>query len=272
MDALVNWIQNNQELITAMALNLISGLVIFVVGRWGAKLAVGLLSRVMKSRNVEPAVSSFIANLVYTSLLVLVVITALGRVGVETTTFAAVIAAAGLAIGLSLQGSLSNFASGVLLVIFRPFKAGDFVEAGGVSGSISQIQIFSTELLTPDNKVIVVPNSQIMSGPIVNYSRKPTRRLDLLIGISYDSDIKKAKQVIETVVNGHDKVLKDPAWTIAVASLGDSSVNLTVRVWVNTGDYWPTHFALLETIKISLDQQGIVIPFPQMDVHLHKQA
>jgi small conductance mechanosensitive channel len=197
---------------------------------------------------------------------------ALSQVGIQTTSFIAILGAAGLAVGLALQGSLSNFASGVLIIMLRPFKSGDFIEAGGKSGSVEKIEIFSTELRTPDNKVIIMPNSAIMSGAIVNYSREKTRRIDLVIGVSYEADLKQAKQVLQNVLDEEPRLLKTPAYTVAVSELADSSVNFVVRPWVNTSDYWPTYFSLVENIKLALDDAGIAIPFPQMDVHLHKDS
>jgi small conductance mechanosensitive channel len=204
--------------------------------------------------------------------LTMVIIAALGRLGVNTSSFVAVIAAAGLAIGFALQGSLANFAAGVMLIFFRPFKVGDYVEAGGVSGTVEEVQIFMTALKTPDNKAVVVPNSSITGGNIVNYSAKPIRRVDLVMGIGYGDDIKRAKQVLEQVVSEDDRVLDDPAPTIAVLELADSSVNFAVRPWVRTPDYWSVYFDLTERIKLEFDARGISIPFPQRDVHLHEVA
>jgi small conductance mechanosensitive channel len=202
--------------------------------------------------------------------MVFVIIAAINTLGVQTTSFIAVIGAAGLAIGFALQGSLANFASGVMLIIFRPFKAGDFVEAGGTSGAVEAIHIFNTVLKTPDNKKVIIPNSKVTGDNIVNYSAKDTRRVDLVFGIGYEDDIRKAKQTLEQIVASDERVLKDPAPTIAVSELGDSSVNFVVRPWVNTADYWSVYFDLTEKVKLTFDDQGISIPFPQTDVHLHK--
>jgi small conductance mechanosensitive channel len=193
-------------------------------------------------------------------------------VGIETTSFIAILGAAGLAIGLALQGSLSNFASGVLIIMLRPFKSGDYIEAAGKSGSVEKIEIFATELRTPDNKVVIVPNSSIMSGAITNYSREATRRIDLVIGVDYDADLKQAKQVLQSVLEADDRILKDPAYTVAVSELADSSVNFVVRPWVKTPDYWAVYFDLMENIKLALDEANINIPYPQMDVHVQKEA
>jgi len=203
-------------------------------------------------------------------LLAFVVIAALGQLGIQTASFVAIIGAAGLAIGLALQGSLSNFASGVLLLVFKPFKAGDFVEAAGTAGSIEKIQIFTTELVTPDNKQIIIPNSAITGGTITNYSAKDTRRVDLTIGISYDDDIDKARELIFDEISIDDRILKEPEPVVLVMTLGDSSVNFALRSWAATSDYWPVYTSLTESIKKRFDKDGISIPFPQTDVHIHQ--
>ena len=190
-------------------------------------------------------------------------------VGVETTSFAAILAAAGFAIGMALSGTLGNFAAGVMILLFRPFKNGDFIEAAGEAGVVEEISVFMTKMRTGDNKQILVPNSSVTGGNITNYSAKPTRRIDLVVGISYDDDIKKAHEVLNRIMEQHEKVMKDPAWTIAVSELGDNSVNFVVRPWVASGDYWPVRFELIETIKLTFDQEGLNFPFPQRDVHLY---
>jgi small conductance mechanosensitive channel len=205
-------------------------------------------------------------------LMALVVISALGQIGVNTTSFAAIIGAAGLAIGFALQGSLSNFAAGVMLIIFRPFKAGDFVEAGGVAGVVEDVQVFATVIRTGDNKEITVPNSSITNGSITNYSAKPTRRVDMVFGIGYGDDIKQAKQILHDLVAADPRILADPPVTIAVSELADSSVNFVCRPWVNSGDYWPVLFDITENVKLEFDKNGISIPFPQTDVHVHQQS
>jgi small conductance mechanosensitive channel len=200
------------------------------------------------------------------------VITALGKLNVPTASFVAVIGAAGLAVGFAMQGSLGNFASGVMLILFRPFRVGDYVEAGGTSGSVEEIQVFATTLKTPDNKKIVVPNAAITAANIVNYSAKPVRRVDMVFGIGYGDDIAKAKQIISDILAKDDRVLRDPEPTIAVCELADSSVNLAVRPWVNTPDYWGVLFDVTEAVKLEFDKQGVSIPFPQQDVHMHQVA
>ncbi|HML76008.1 MAG TPA: mechanosensitive ion channel, partial [Anaerohalosphaeraceae bacterium] len=199
---------------------------------------------------------------------VFVAIAALSRLGVETTSLVAVIGAAGLAVGLALQGSLSNFAAGVLLIIFKPFRVGDFVEVAGAKGMVQEIQIFTTVLHSPDNVRIIIPNSQVTGANIINYTANDRRRVDLVIGISYGDDIAKAKQVITSVLLSDKRVMRDPAPVVAVLGLGDSSVNIAVRPWVKADDYWPTYFDLTENIKVSLEQNGLTIPFPQRDIHI----
>lgn len=249
-------------------LKLVGALVLFVVGRWAVKLATRMISKAMKKAKVEPVLISFAENLAYIGLLTLVVIAALGMAGIPTASFAAVIAAAGLAIGLALQGSLSNFAAGVLMVIFRPIRTGDFVEVGGAAGSVQAVQIFNTILNSPDNVRIIVPNAQVMGGNIKNYTANGTRRVDMVVGVSYDDDLKKTREIIEKVIAADERILPDPAPTVAVSELADSSVNLVVRPWVKGADYWNVRFALTEEIKVALEAGGITIPFPQQDIHL----
>ncbi|WP_020676341.1 mechanosensitive ion channel family protein [Geopsychrobacter electrodiphilus] len=262
----------NQEtlmtLVQEYALPLFWALLILFVGRLVARGFTSMIRRAMARAKIDETLISFTTHVTYIAMLAFVFIAALGKLGVETTSFAAVLAAAGLAIGLSLQGSLSNFASGVILILFRPFKAGDFVEAGGVAGAIEEIQIFSTKIRSPDNKQIIVPNGQITSSTIVNYSAKETRRIDLVIGVSYKDDLKKVRTVLQEILANEQRVLVDPAPVIGLLELGDSSVNFAVRPWVSTGDYWPVRFDLLETIKLRFDAEGISIPFPQRDLHI----
>ncbi|WP_318496361.1 small-conductance mechanosensitive channel MscS [Photobacterium leiognathi] len=265
-----NWLSDNQDLLIQYAVNLVSALLILFIGNMIVKAVAGAVAKVLRKKDMDNAVVEFIHGLVRYLLFVIVLIAALSRIGVQTASVVAVIGAAGLAVGLALQGSLSNFAAGVLIVAFRPFKSGDFVEVAGVSGAVESIQIFSTELRTPDNKTVVVPNSSIIGNPITNYSRNATRRIDLVIGVSYSADLQKTKEVLKRVVNADERVLKDPEPTIGVVALADSSVNFVVRPWVNTPDYWAVYFDLNQAIKEELDEEGIEIPFPQMDVHLNK--
>lgn len=246
---------------------LLTAIGILIVGYWLAKIVSGLLVRTLNGRRIDPTVSTFIGKLVFGAILAVALIPALGHAGIQTTSILAALGAAGLAIGLALQGSLSNFAAGIMLIAFRPCRVGDYIEAGGTAGVVESISLFSTMLVTPDNKRIMIPNSRVMSNPITNYNSFPTRRIDLLIGIGYDADIPKAKDVIHQVLSEESRILPEPAPLVAVRQLGDSSVNLVVRPWVNTPDYWGTHDALLETIKTRLSAAGMDIPFPQMDVH-----
>jgi small conductance mechanosensitive channel len=224
----------------------------------------------MKRAAVDETLTRFIVKLTKIALLTFVIIAALGTLGVQTASFVAIIGAAGLAVGFALQGSLSNFASGVMLIIFRPLKVGDFVEAGGSTGVIEEISIFNTILTTIDNKKVIIPNSQITAGSIINYSAKEERRVDLVFGIGYGDDIKLAKETLMEIVKADKRVLAEPAPTVAVSELGDSSVKLVCRPWVKTADYWGVYFDITEKVKLTFDQKGISIPFPQRDVHLHQ--
>ncbi|PSU46045.1 mechanosensitive ion channel protein [Photobacterium frigidiphilum] len=265
-----NWVADNQELLLQYAVNLVSAVLILFIGNIIVKTIANGVAKVLRKKDMDEAVVEFLHSLVRYLLFVIVLIAALGRLGIQTASVVAVIGAAGLAIGLALQGSLSNFAAGVLIVAFRPFKSGDYVEIGGVAGSVESIQIFQTILTTPDNKMVVVPNGAVISSAITNYSRHDTRRIDYVIGVSYNADLKKTKEVLTRVVEADPRVLKDPAPTIGVVALADSSVNFVVRPWVETGDYWAVYFDLLQAIKEELDKEDIGIPFPQMDVHLNK--
>ena len=258
----------NLDRLTQFGLNLVFALLILIIGAWVAKSIKGIVHRLMAKRNLEPMVVGFAANLTYILLMTFVVLAALERLGVRTTSFVAIIGAAGLAIGLALQGALANFAAGFLMVIFRPFKKGDYIEAGGTAGIVDEIQVFTTVLNTPDNRRVIVPNSKIMSDNITNYSAKDTRRMDLIFGVSYSDDIAKVKGVLQRVAAEDPRVLKEPAAQILVGELADSSVNFIMRVWVNASDYWPFKFETTEKVKVTFDKEGICIPFPQRDVHL----
>jgi small conductance mechanosensitive channel len=258
------------ELLTVYGLKVIAAVVVFVVGRWIAKGLTKFAEKVMNKRQIDPTIVSFVTHLTYIALLVFVVLAALGQLGIQTTSFIAVIGAAGLAIGLALQGSLANFAAGFLMLIFRPFKVGDYIEGAGTAGTVEAIQIFTTQLKTPDNKTVIIPNAALTAGNITNYSAKGTRRVDLVFGIGYGDDIDHAKKVIMEVLAKEERILNDPATTIGVVELGDSSVNFAVRPWVKADDYWNVYFNLTENIKKSFDSQGISIPFPQRDVHMYE--
>jgi small conductance mechanosensitive channel len=267
---MANYIDSVLQWLWGYGPNVIAALVIFAVGWTAAKALQKILRRALTRAHFDQTLSVFLSRLAYFVLLVFVVIVTIQKLGVDTTTFAAVIAAAGLAIGLALQGSLSNFASGVMLIALRPFKVGDFIEAGGASGGVAAIGVFATEILTPDNRQVILPNSTIVSGMITNYSAKDTRRVDLAISVSYNADLRKAKQVLESILSEDSRVLKAPESVVAVSQLGESSVQLVVRPWVRTDDYWPVTFDLSERIKLRLDEEGIPRPFPQRDVHVHQ--
>lgn len=268
-------IEIDPEQMQAMALDwggrLIAAILILIIGKWIAGWLRRIFERALKAKKVDATIVSFLGNLGYMLLMTLVVLMAIGKLGVNTTSFVAVVGAAGLAVGLALQGSLSNFASGVLLIIFRPFKAGDFVEAGGATGIVEEIQVFCTKIRTGDNKEIIIPNSGVLGGNIVNYSAKETRRVDLVFGIGYDDDLRKAKGLLQEIIAADGRILKDPESLVAVTELADSSVNFVVRAWVKTSNYWDVYFHLLETVKLRFDAEGISIPYPQQDVHMYQE-
>lgn len=247
-------------------------IVIFYVGRMIARLITKGLRNLMQSQETDKILETFVCNLVYWMLMTFIIIAAMSQLGIQTTSLIAVMAAAGLAVGLALQGALGNFAAGVLIVMFRPYRVGDYIEAAGIAGSVLEVQILTTMLKTGDNKLIVVPNGQIMSGIIINYSAHKTRRIDMVIGVSYDDDIDKVRNAIRQLVDADDRILKDPECLIAVAELADSSVNFTVRPWVNSADYSGVKFGLTEAIKKRFDKDGISFPFPQQDVHLYNKS
>jgi small conductance mechanosensitive channel len=262
------WMQKIQEVSALYGLKLLAALAILIIGRWVAKVVTGLIRRVLTKRKLDPTIVTFGANLVYITLMTFVIIAALAQVGIQTTSFIAVIGAAGLAIGLALQGSLANFAAGFLIILFRPFKAGDFIEAAGVMGIVEEIQVFTTKLKTPDNKEIIVPNSKITGDNITNFTAKETRRCELTFGVSYTDDIDKVRALIKKVIDADTRVLKDPAPQIVVGELADSSVNFIVRVWVKVPDYWGVYFDAIENVKKTFDAEGVSIPFPQRDLHV----
>nr|WP_320135587.1 mechanosensitive ion channel domain-containing protein [uncultured Amphritea sp.] len=251
-------------------INIAMAAAIFIVGRMISKFLVKMLGKVLRKGKMEDILVNFISAIANILLLLVVVVASLDQLGVDTTSMIALVGAAGLAVGLALQGSLQNFAAGVMLIIFRPFKEGDFVEAAGVAGVVEQISIFNTVMRTGDNKEVIVPNGNIYSGVITNYSARDTRRVDMVFGIGYGDDLKKAKALLEEIVTSDERVLQDPAPVIAVSELADSSVNFVVRPWVNAADYWAVKFDTTERVKLRFDQEGISIPFPQMDVHQYK--
>ncbi len=267
-----NIISKVWELLTIYGLKVIAAIVVFIVGRWIAKGLAKLAEKMMNRRQVDPSIVSFAANMTYIALLVFVVLAALGQLGIQTTSFIAVIGAAGLAIGLALQGSLANFAAGFLMIIFRLFKVGDYIEGAGTAGTVEVIQIFTAQLQTPDNKTVIIPNASLTAGNITNWSVKGTRRVDLVMGIGYGDDIDKARTIMEDILAKDERILKDPAPNIAVVELADSSVNFVVRPWVKSEHYWDVYFDTTENIKKDFDAQGISIPFPQRDIHMYEHT
>jgi len=253
-------------------LQLLSALLIFLVGRWLARAITGVVRKAFARTDMEDTLERFLCNMIYAVLLAVVIIAAVGQLGVETTSLLAVFGAAGLAIGLALQGSLSNFAAGVLIVAFRPYKVGDFVEAAGQSGSVLEVQIFTTVLKTADNKKVIVPNSQIMNGTITNYSALGTRRVDMVFGCGYSDDIDTAYKVLQSIIDNDSRILQDPAPSIALNALADSSVNFNVRPWVNSADYGAVYNDITEQVKRQFDAAGLNIPFPQRDLHVYQHT
>jgi len=258
--------------ILSWIVKILIAIAIFIVGKWAAALLTKLFRNMLEKSKTDETLVKFLGDLVYFGLLVLVAIAALGTLGVNTTSFAALVGAAGLAVGLALQGNIANFGAGVVLLFLRPFKVGDFVEAGGASGVVDSIGIFNTTFKTGDNRIIIVPNSNIIGNNIVNYSKEPLRRIDLVIGVGYEDDLKLVKSTLKEILENNEKVLKDPAPTVALAELADSSVNFNVRPWVKKEDYWAVRSELLETIKTVFDEKGINIPYPQMDVHVDNKS
>lgn len=251
-------------------LSILIAFIIFYVGRLLARLIANIADKAMTARQVDQPLREFIGALIRAVITFVALLVALDHLGFDTTSLLALFAAAGLAIGLALKDSLSNFAAGVMLILFKPFGIGDFVEAAGTAGVVESIGVFSTQMRSGDNRAITVPNSHIYGGVIINVSAKPTRRIDLVIGVGYDDDLKLVEQVLEAVVAADTRILTEPGTTIAVAELADSSVNFVVRPWVNAADYWDVRFALLRNIKTTFDEKGISIPYPQQDVHMHQ--
>ena len=259
---------NIVEILGSYAFSLVMALLIFIIGKWAVNKIVTLLGKVLrKVKGMDETLIKFLENIVYYALMIIVLLTALGKLGVETTSFLAILGAAGLAIGLALKDSLGNFASGVMIILFKPFKVDDTVTAGGVTGTVKEVGIFNSIFVTADNQKIIVPNGAITTGSITNVNAYETRRIDLIIGIGYKDDIKKAKEVLTNVATSNEKVLVDKGISVVVSELATSSVNFTINVWVKTSDYSEVKFYLLENIKLSFDKEGISIPYPQQDVH-----
>jgi len=255
-----------------LGINVISAIVIFFVGKWIVNLVVKGLMKAMQKGDMDITLRRFVSNLARMLLMLFVIIAAIHQLGIQTASLIALLGAAGLAVGLALQGSLSNFAAGVLIVLFRPYKVGDWIEGGGVAGAVEEVQTLTAVLKTGDNKRVIIPNSQIMGTTITNYSANETRRVDLVVGVSYSDDLDKVRKELESLVAADDRILADPAVTIAVSELADSSVNFVLRPWVKTADYWGVYFDLTEAIKKRFDEVGISIPFPQQDVYIHNVA
>ncbi len=270
----MNWdisklIAQLQDITTIYGMKILAAVLILIVGRIIAGIVKAVAKNAAKKTKADTTIMVFIGNIAYILVMVFAVIAAINRLGVQTTSFVAILGAAGLAVGLAFQGSLSNFASGFLMVLFRPFKVGDYVQAGGVAGTIKEIHVFTTTLTTPDNIRIIVPNSKITGDNITNYTAEKQRRIDLVVGVSYGDDLDKVTGVLREVVTGYPGVLAEPEPQIAVSEMADSSVNFVVRPWSKTEEYWKVRFGLTEAIKKRLDKEGISIPFPQRDVHIH---
>lgn len=263
------WLVNNQDLLISYAVNVVAALAILMLGMVVSRMLSAALNRFMKARHIDVTVADFLSALVRYGIIAFTLIAALGRVGVQTASVIAVLGAAGLAVGLALQGSLSNLAAGVLLVTFRPFRATEYVDLGGVAGTVLSVQIFSTTLRTSDGKIVVVPNGKIISGNIINFSREPARRNEFIIGVSYDADIDKVKQILTDILKAEDRILKDREIIVRVNELGASSVNFIMRAWSKSSDLQMVYWDVLERVKKELDANGISLPYPQLDVHLN---
>ncbi|QLN20442.1 small-conductance mechanosensitive channel MscS [Escherichia coli] len=265
-----SWLVNNQALLLSYAINIVAALAIIIVGLIIARMISNAVNRLMISRNIDATVADFLSALIRYAIIAFTLIAALGRVGVQTASVIAVLGAAGLAVGLALQGSLSNLAAGVLLVMFRPFRAGEYVDLGGVAGTVQSVQIFSTTMRTADGKIIVIPNGKIIAGNIINFSREPARRNEFIIGVAYDSDIDQVKQILTDIIQSEDRILKDREITVRLNELGASSINFVVRAWSNSGDLQNVYWDVLERIKREFDAAGISFPYPQMDVNFKR--
>ena len=265
-----SWLVANQALLLSYAVNIVAALAIIIVGLIIARMISNAVNRLMISRKIDATVADFLSALVRYAIIAFTLIAALGRVGVQTASIIAVLGAAGLAVGLALQGSLSNLAAGVLLVLFRPFRAGEYVDLGGVAGTVLSVQIFSTTMRTADGKIIVIPNGKIIAGNIINFSREPARRNEFIIGVAYDSDIDQVKQILTNIIQSDDRILKDREMTVRLHELGASSINFIVRVWSKSGDLQNVYWDVLERIKREFDAAGISFPYPQMDVNFKR--
>jgi len=265
-----NWIIRNQELLISYAVNIVAAIAIIVIGLMIARIIANAVNRLLRARHIDTTVADFLSALVRYGIIAFTLIAALGRIGVQTTSVIAILGAAGLAVGLALKDSLSNLAAGVLLVIFRHFRAGEFVDLGGIMGTVMNVQIFSTTLKSADGKLVVVPNGKIITGNIVNFSREPVRRNEFIIGVSYDADVDQVLTLLREVVDADSRVLQEKGVQVGLNELAASSMNFVVRCWSNSGDLQDVYWDLLKNFKRALDGKGIGIPYPQMDVHLHR--
>lgn len=252
-------------------LKIIAALAIFFIGKWGVRKTTAFSKKIMLKAQIDLTLIEFLENVIYFTLFIVIVLASLNALGINTTSFLAIFGAASLAIGLALKDSLSNIGAAVLIIIFKPFKVGDFINAADASGTVEGINLFSTIMATPDNNTIMVPNSTIIGSNITNYSSKPIRRINLIFGIDYNDDLKLAKEILTRIIKEDDRVLKEPAPFVAVNELADNSVNLLFRLWVKTEQYWDVHFEMLEKVKLAFDEKGISIPFPQMNIHIQKE-
>ena len=264
------WLVRNQELLLSYAVNIVAAIAIVIIGMIVARIVSNTVNRLMLARKIDATVADFLSALVRYAVIAFTLIAALGRVGVQTASVIAVLGAAGLAVGLALQGSLSNLAAGVLLVMFRPFRAGEYVDLGGVAGTVLNVQIFSTTMRTVDGKIVVIPNGKIIAGNIINFSREPVRRNEFIIGVAYDSDIDLVKKILTDIIQSEDRILKDREMTVRLNELGASSINFVVRVWSNSSDLQSVYWDVLERIKREFDANGISFPYPQMDVNFKR--
>ncbi len=272
MENVEHYLSKGVELGVGYAPKLLLAIVTLFVGLWIIKVIVRSMGRVMDKKGIDPSLFPFLKSITGILLKVMLVICIAGMIGLQMTSFIAILGAAGLAVGMALSGTFQNFAGGVMLLIFKPFTVGDFVEAQGFAGTVSEIQIFNTILKTPDNRTIIIPNAPLSTGPMVNFSTEPRRRVDLIFGISYNDNIDNAKSILQNVIDADSRILKDPAVFIALKELADSSVNFVVRAWVNSADYWGVYFDMQESVKKAFDNEKISIPYPQMDVHVNQTA
>ncbi len=264
LEITLNWL-------SVYSLKVVAAILVLIIGKWIARKISKVLGLLLEKNKVDVTLVKFLSNIIYYTLFIVVIIAAAGQLGINTTSFLTIVGAAGLAVGLALKDSLANFASGVMLILFRPFKVGDFVTAGGVTGKVQEISIFTTIINTVDNQRVIVPNGGITSDVITNVNANPTRRVDMVFGIGYDDDIAQAKKILIDLLEADDRVLKDPAPTVAVSELADSSVNFIVRPWVKTADYWDVFLGMTEKVKVTFDQAGVSIPYPQQDLHLFSE-